>query len=279
MARQDSGSRVARAGATGGGRTYRARVPYRWYSGLALIVIVGISLVVYSRYENLHPATPPAAVAPTTSDHWAAGLDFDLCGHGLQTLANSPNSINADLGLFSSGGGVIQIEPKSAADSGVNATVGRFAARYPGLTLTADSVGLPKGHVYKNGSTCPAGTPDAGKTGVLSAYIYPTATASAATQQTGDVRTVRFTQETQIVTIAFLPAGSSVVAPDQTIINAVLDAESAASTTSTTSTLPLVTTTTKPKTTGTTGNTTSTTAGRTTTTTSSSASTTTSTTK
>src|SRR5580698_10597778 len=131
MARQDAGRLVARAGATGGGRTYRARVPYRWYSGLALIVIVGVFLVVYSRYENLHPAASPAAIAPTTSDHWVAGLVFDICGDNQQTLAVSKNASTADLGLYSSGSGVVQIAPKTAADSGVNATVGRFSSQYP----------------------------------------------------------------------------------------------------------------------------------------------------
>src|SRR5579863_8307422 len=112
MARQDAGKWVTRAGSTGGGRTYRARVPYRWYSGLALIVVVGIVLVVYSRYENLHPAASPTNVAPTTSDHWVAGLNFDLCG-SQQTLPASSNASNDNLGIYSSGNGVIQIQPKS----------------------------------------------------------------------------------------------------------------------------------------------------------------------
>jgi hypothetical protein len=278
---------VARAGATGGGRTYRARVPYRWYSGLALIVIVGVFLVVYSRYENLHPATPPAAVAPTTSDHWVAGLDFDLCGVSQQVLATSTNASSADLGLYSSGSGVVQIAPKTAADSGVNATVGRFASTYPGLTLTADSVGLPKKKVYTNGQACPSGTPDAGKPGVLSAYIYPTATSSTATQQTGDVRTVRFTQNLQIVTLAFIPSGATVPAPSSAIKDAVLNAEaevqaestttttavtaaptsttSKSSSTSTTSKSSTTSTTSKTSTSSTTGNTTTTTAAASTT--------------
>ncbi len=83
MARQDAGKWVARAGATGGGRSYRARVPYRWYSGLALIVVLGVFLVAYSRYERLHPV---AAVQPTTSTHWAAGVVFDVCGKDNQVL-------------------------------------------------------------------------------------------------------------------------------------------------------------------------------------------------
>jgi hypothetical protein len=242
MARQDAGRFVARAGATGGGRTYRARVPYRWYSGLALIVVVGVFLVVYSRYENLHPPVAPAAVAPTTSDHWVAGLDFDLCGTSQQVLAVSPNATTGDLGLYSSGSGVLQIAPKTAADSGVNATVGRFSAQYPGLILTADSIGLPKKKVtYKNGTACPQGTPDAGKTGVLSAYIYPTATSTSPTQQSGDVRQVRFTQNLQIVTLAFVPSGATVPAPSQAIKDAVLDAEAEVQAESTTTTTAVTT--------------------------------------
>lgn len=261
MARQDAGRSVARVGATGGGRTYRARVPYRWYSGLALIVIVGVFLVVYSRYENLHPATPPAAVAPTTSDHWVAGLVFDLCGTNQQVLATSTNAVSGDLGLYSTGNGVLEISPKTSADSGVNATVGRFSSQYPGLTLTATSVGLPKKQIYKNGSACPAGTPDAGKTGVLSAYVWPTVTSASATPQSGDPRAVRFTQNLQVVTIAFGPSGESVGAPDSTIKTAILNAENALEATTTTTAV------TAPSTTATTSKTTTTTAASTTSTT------------
>jgi hypothetical protein len=276
MARQDSGRWVARAGSTGGSRTYRAQVPYRWYTGLVLIVVVGVALVVYSRYENLHPKAAPAAVAPTTSDHWAVGLVFDICGTNQQTLEASSNALTANLGLFSSGSGVITVEPKSAADAGVNATVGRFSSEYPGLTLTANSVGLPKKQVYKNGSACAAGTPDAGKKGVLSAYVWQTATANSPTHQSGDVRTVRFTQPTQLVTIAFVPASASVARPDGTIVTAVLDAESEAAEGTTTTTTPVASST------STTSKTTTTTAKgskSTTTTSTTSASTTTSTTK
>src|SRR5580700_11259018 len=131
MARQDAGRWVARAGATGGGRTYRARVPYRWYGGLVLIVLLGVFLVGYSRYERLHPVTTPV-VAPTTSDHWVAGLVFDFCGTSQQTLAASPVQQSLTAGLYSSGDGVLQIQPKSAADAGNNATLGRFTSQYAG---------------------------------------------------------------------------------------------------------------------------------------------------
>jgi hypothetical protein len=267
MARQDAGKWVARAGATGGGRSYRAQIPYRWYGGLALIVLLGVFLVVYSRYERLHPVTAQV-VAPTTSDHWVAGLVFDLCGSSPKTLAASPTEQSLTLGLYSSGNGVIQIQPKSSADAGANATLGRFASEYSGLKLTATSVGLPKGPVLTDGAKCPAGTPDSGKTGELVAKVWPTATSSSGTTQSGDVRTVRFTQSTELITVAFLPNGASVAKADSTVILAVLNAETATTATTTATTLPPVTSTTKPGTTTTTAKgTTSTTTPKTTTTT------------
>jgi hypothetical protein len=276
MARQDAGKWVARAGSTGGGRTYRARVPYRWYSGLALIVVVGIFLVGYSRYENFHPAASPASIAPTTSDHWVVGIDFDLCGTNQQTLPASPNATSGNLGIYSSGDGVIQIQPKSSKDSGTNATVGRFASQYPGLTLTANSVGLPKKQVYTNGSKCPSGTPDAGKTGTLAAYVWSTADSTSPQTQSGDVRTVRFLQPTQLVTLAFVPSGAS-VARSQSLAEDVLNAETVAAQGTTTTTAPVTSTTTSKSTTTTAKGTTTTTAKGSTTTSSTAGTTTTTT--
>jgi len=271
MARQDAGKWVARAGSTGGGRTYRARVPYRWYSGLALIVVLGLFLVVYSRYENLHPAPTAASVAPTTSDHWAVGLVFDICGTNQQTLPASANAVTQNLGIYSSGDGIVQVQPKSSKDSGTNATVGRFASQYPGMNLTASSIGLPKKPVYKDGAKCPSGTPDAGKAGQLIAYTWPSATSQTPSTQSGDLRTVRFLQPTQLTTLAFVPQGSTVARPEQKIVSAVLAAETTAATPSTTTTIPPITSTT------TSGSTTTTAKGSTTTSTSKAGSTTTTT--
>ncbi len=268
MARQDAGKWVARAGATGGGRSYRARVPYRWYSGLALIVVLGVFLVAYSRYERLHPV---AAVQPTTSTHWAAGLAFDVCGKDNQVLSASSTLDQTTLGLYSTGDGVIQIQPKSSADAGTNATVGRFTSQFSGLTLTATSVGLPKQHVYSDGSKCLAGTPDAGKAGELIAKIVPPAQSNqASTTQTGDLRTVRFTTNGEIVIIAFVPNGTSVPEPSPAITANVETAVASAASTSTTTptTAPAITsTTTKPGSTTTTTKSTASTAPKSTTTT------------
>ena len=61
MARGDTGKWVARAGATGGGRSYRGQRPMKWYASLAMICLLGVALIVYSRYERQHPAALGAA--------------------------------------------------------------------------------------------------------------------------------------------------------------------------------------------------------------------------
>jgi hypothetical protein len=276
MARQDAGKQVSRVGSTGGGRTYRARVPYRWYSGLALIVVIGTFLVVYSRYELLHPVAAPPAGVPTTSDHWVAGLSFDICGDANQTLAASPALDSEVLGFYSSGKGIIQVQPKSSSQAGANATLGKFTSSFKGLTLTASTIGLPKKHVYTNGSKCLAGTPDAGKTGELVAWVWPTATAPSATTQSGDVRTVHFSQTTQVVAVGFLPSGAT-IPRDLTLQTGVVEAEDEieAAEQATTTTLPVTSTTLPVTSTTKAGTTTSTTTAGVTTTTSAGTTTTT----
>ncbi len=230
--------------------------------------MLGVFLVAYSRYERQHPAQP---VQPTTSTHWAAGLVFDLCGQNQLTLPASPSAQQATLGLYSSGDGVIQIQPKSSADAGTNATLGRFASQYSGFTLTANSVGISKKHIYSDGSACPSGTPDAGKTGQLTAKIEPPVQSNgSATTQTGDLRKVRFTASGEIVIVAFMPSGATIPDPSHSITVAVETAAASAATPTTASTVPpTITSSTPPKSTTTTakGSKTTTTAPKVTTTT------------
>ena len=69
---------MERAATTGGGRTYRGQMPVNWYASLALICIVGLLLIGFSRYENTHRTAPGRA--PATQQHWYAALGIDICG-------------------------------------------------------------------------------------------------------------------------------------------------------------------------------------------------------
>ena len=244
MARDSTGRWVQRAGATGGGRTYRGQVPANWYAGLILIVVLGLASVAFARYEYRNPSTA-ATVQPTVGTTWYAGIDFNLCGKSQPGLAAN----SATTGISTSGNGVLVIAPTKASQAGANATLGRFVTGYKGLRLTADSIQYPGGKLLTNGDTCAAGTPDAGKKGVVIVYYWSNVVSKSGTLVTGDPRSIRLGQSS-LVGVAFAPEGTK-VPKSASVEVAVLQASSAGAS-STTTTLPSSTTTTLPSTTSTT---------------------------
>jgi hypothetical protein len=66
MARGSPGKRVARAAATGGGRTKRGKAPIGFYSLLIIIVLLGAATVGFSRYQRAHPASASAPSKPSS---------------------------------------------------------------------------------------------------------------------------------------------------------------------------------------------------------------------
>ncbi len=260
--RTDTGRWVARAAATGGGRTYRGRRPYRWYTSLVLIVLLGVALIVYSRYEKQHPS---AGTQPTVGTHWYAALAFDICGTVQPNLPANSNLASKSPGLFTNGDGVLEVAPAKSADAGNNATLGRFIQLYPGLALSPTSLKLPGKTTHHNGQKCPSGTPDAGKKANLVVKVWPSFSGSGANHPTepSDPTTLKLANG-QLITIAFVPAKASVPKPPASVITTMLqDISSVGSTTTTTPTAP--TTTTPSSTTTTPSSTTTTAPGSTTT--------------
>jgi hypothetical protein len=153
-------------------------MPVNWYAALVVIVLVGIASVALARYNY---AKVPKAVAPIVGQTWHAGLAIDICGTVQPTLDATPSGSSG--GLTTTGSGVLLIAPKSSSEAGKNATLGKFASEYTGMTLTNSSVQYPGAKVlYKNGQKCAAGTPDAGKAGVVRVRSW---TLSTAVQKSG----------------------------------------------------------------------------------------------
>jgi hypothetical protein len=122
--------RVARAAASGGGRTYRAQTPVTWYLMVLVICLLGVSLVAYSRYELLHPLPKAAAVSvpPTSTTEWEAAVAVDICGTFVPS--DLPVEPVADEPIATLGNGVVRIDPgvsPQAADfEGKKATLGAY---------------------------------------------------------------------------------------------------------------------------------------------------------
>lgn len=255
MPSSSTGKWVSRAAATGGGRSYRGKTPTNWYLGLAIILVLGLLSVGFARYEyGRSSSSPPKATT------WYAGIAFDRCGAVQPALAASPSSS----GVAALGSGVIAASLQNRSQ----ATLGRFVTGYPGLTLTSSAFGYPGKATLHSGQACPTGTPDAGKKGQVE-VVYWTNFSQTKSHVVSDPASLSITNG-QLITAAFVPAGTTLSKPPKSTVSAVLSsiAGSPPTTTapSTTTTAPS-TSTTAPSTTTTAPSTTTTTAPASTTTT------------
>lgn len=274
MPRSTSGKWVARAAATGGGRTYRGQVPVNWYAALVLIVLVGLGSIVFARYEYEHGAAANT-VQPVKGATWFAAIDFDICGTQQPPLASNVVSQSTQ-SFYTTGKGVIVVAPKTTSAAGTNAVLGKFVKAYHGLTLTSTELVLPSAaspttstttkaskrttsKTYRNGETCPKGTKDSGKKAHLAVTYWKNAFAPhpKAVVYTGDPATLPFTDD-QLITVGFVPSGTTLPKPNGTIVTALLDDSTGAGRTTTT-TAPASSSTTTPSSTSSTSSTTSTT--------------------
>jgi hypothetical protein len=270
MARDDAGKYVARAAATGGSRTYRGQRPTKWYLSLALICVVGIALVGFSRYQRQNPSS---SGEPKVGTHWVAAVSYDICGTTMPVLPNNPNT---SAQITTNGDGLIHISPTTAANAGGNATLARFVALYPGLVTTGTAVKFPgkastaaslKAKTFTNKETCPAHTKFAGQQGQVQIQAW-SSFSSTSPALVGNPSELRLAQG-QLITVAFIPTGKTVPKPPnstvvtlQQTLNELITNPSSTTTPATTTPATTTPATTTPATTGAT----TTTAGGTTTT-------------
>lgn len=292
MPRSSSGKWVARAGATGGGRTYRGQTPINWYAVLVLIVIVGLGSVVFARYEYQNPKSTADTIAPTKGTQWLAAMVFDVCGTQSTLASNEVDPTKQS--FITTGDGVIVVDPKKTADAGDNAVLGKLLSGYKGLTVTSTELKIPASalasstsssttttttapttsttsttaaptsttssgskerskkpksktskkakttaasatKVYRNGGTCPTGTKDAGKKGFVEAAYWKNAFATNGKPitVTGAAGSIKFSNN-QLITVGFVPKGTTLPKPNGTVVTALLDASTGASSTTTT---------------------------------------------
>lgn len=262
MAKSTSGKWVSRVGAAGGGKSYKKSRPANYYGALAVIVILGLVLVVFSRYEYQHPAKhhKAAQVAPVLGSTLYASLAVDDCGTALPYLTQDPTY----KGSYEVGpDDVLKLTPEAADNAGKNATLANFTTEYPGLTLTSSKIAIPKSGgianpatTFTNGDVCGAKTKYAGQKGTVE-YAYWTTLAQTTPKITTDPAKIHLATDLR-VTIAFLPKGVTPFAPAKASVDEMVLAATTPTTTTTTTT-PTTTTTSSTTTTTTSGTTTTTT--------------------
>lgn len=197
MGRASSNKKVARAASTGGGRTARGRTPWVWYTGLALVVLLGIWGVAASR-NHLNPKV----AHPNFQDHWHMAYGIYICNEFRPPMPQPANLI----GLHTHTDGLIHVEPSSVLDTAKNATVGRFVSGEPGFHLSATSIQYPGDRAYKNGEKCGS------KTAHLQVREWTSKADNTSQTVTGDPKKVRVLDQ-HLITFAFVPDGTQIPKP------------------------------------------------------------------
>jgi hypothetical protein len=150
MGRASSSKKVARAASTGGGRTARGSRPLAWYAAIAVVVVLGVSGIVFSRQERRQElALGTDASAPVANrDHWHAAYGVYLCDDFAPPLTD----VRDPKGIHSHSDGIVHIHPFVRSAAGRNATLAVFADA-TGLELSDDHIQEPGGKDYKSGET------------------------------------------------------------------------------------------------------------------------------
>ena len=263
MAKSTSGKWVSRVGAAGGGKTYQKTRPSNFYGALIVIVILGLALTAYSRYEYQNPVKHhKVVVSPAIGSVQYAALSIQDCGVTLPYLVSDTTYKGG--GFIVGPDDVVRLTPLTAADAGNNATLKTFASEYSGLKATSTELDVPKGAgianpktTFKNGEACGSTTKYPGKTGKV-VYAYWTSVGQEKPSLTTNPAKIKFTKDLR-VTLAFEPTGVTPSAPSAKSVDEMVEDATTPTTTTTaptattTTTVPLSTTTTTPTTTTTKG--------------------------
>ena len=237
MAKGSTGKRVARAAATGGSRTRRGEVPIGFYTSLALIFVVGAFVIGYSRYQRLNP-TGAAAAPPTVGQTWHVAFGVYDCSTFLPNLPAQKST--ASLSFYTTGNGLITIEPRSKLDEGSNATLGKFVLGYSGLYLSNSKINYPGHSSISSSQTCH------GKPASIKIETWSSLLANGKIY-TGNPANLHFNDQ-ELISIGLVENGATLPKPDSTKALVNLGLTQTLSTTTTTNasvvTLPPTTATT-----------------------------------
>lgn len=232
MARNDTGKWVSRAAATGGSRTYGSRRPTNYYLALLVVLVLGLASIALARSSYQNPSSKQA-VEPEVGKTWYAGYAISVCGTPQAPLAANASSTTGQTTL---GDGVVKITPTEKANAGNNATVGKFVSGYAGFAVSSSAMTVPgstqatggtptslaaSGTTYQRGDSCPAGTPQAGKKGVVKVTYWPTLTTKKGKDITASYQQQKWAQN-GLVTFSFGAAGAKVDRPSQSTISAMI---------------------------------------------------------
>jgi hypothetical protein len=142
-----STKKAARLAQKGKGRKVRFQGGTVFPAAVAIVLILGVALVVYSRQSLPAADSSP----PTINDHWHAAYGFYICdtwyelNGNLEETNSQGQLVNQNFlrtGIHSHEDSVIHWHPNTSAAVGDNAVLGVFLENY-GVEITNESITIP----------------------------------------------------------------------------------------------------------------------------------------
>ena len=213
MGKASSAKKVARAARAGGNRRPGQRRQLGFPALIALVVIAGVSLVVFAR-QNREANAAPLSQANEEFDHWHAALGISDCGSfvfdGGAGGAFFTDALQDPQGIHTHDDGVIHIHPFLDSAGGRNARMSIF---FDDIRLEAsDSVfTFPDGTVWDEAEK-QCGEGDDATAGQIVLARWNDAQAAADGERpteivTEDFGDVRFRNDREYFTLAYVPEG------------------------------------------------------------------------
>lgn len=222
-----STKKAAKLAKSGQGRTVRFQGGTLFPLVVAIVIVLGLGLIVYSRQSR--PAAD--ASAPTVNDHWHHSYGFYLCDTwfmltGTLEDQSSPGfDAFARTGIHSHDDGLMHWHPATSASVGQRATLGLFLDNY-GVELTNNELSFPpeqvaspefptwnEDGVFEEGETT-CTIDGAEEDAELKVIVWNNYTdTDDGTTYIADFDSIKLNQDQMVVSIAFVPEGTDVGMP------------------------------------------------------------------
>lgn len=194
MGRASSSKKVARAARTAGRPGESKNIV--WPVAISAVVLLGVLLVVASRPDN------PDPIPPRTTDHWHVAYGINVCGDWMPPLQDQDQNVS---GIHTHADGLIHIHPFSTRYTGENANLNAFG-EITGFEIGDGSLSLPGDIELEDGDDCD------GEAGVVQAKVWDNPADTEGRLLEDDLGGYA-PQDSEVVTIAFVPEGTEIEMP------------------------------------------------------------------